>query len=158
MTESSNFGTRIGSAERDAALTALGDHMRAGRLDPAEYSERAERVAVARFSDDLVPLFADLPAGSGPVAPARTVSAQPGSAQVGPIPPAGGSLLERHGARVIAIAGPVCLALFFVSGFAFHGWAWAWLFFLVPGALGTVVYGDSKAGRTRGRDRKRDRR
>jgi hypothetical protein len=34
MTESSNSGTRIGSAERDAALTALGDHMRAGRLDP----------------------------------------------------------------------------------------------------------------------------
>jgi hypothetical protein len=112
---------------------------------------------VARFSDDLVPLFADLPAGSGPVPPARTGLTPSAPAPVGPIPPTGGSLLERHGARLIAIAGPVCLALFFVWGFAFHGWAWAWLFFLVPGALGTVVYGDSKAGRTRGRDRKRDR-
>jgi hypothetical protein len=53
---------RIGDAERDRAIAALGDHFAAGRLSREEFDERAETAMQARFDDDLEPLFADLPA------------------------------------------------------------------------------------------------
>ncbi|MDQ2847581.1 MAG: hypothetical protein M3Y77_14805 [Actinomycetota bacterium] len=34
--------------------------------------------------------------------------------------------------------GPVGFVLFFVCGFVFNGWAWSWLFFMLP-ALFAVV-------------------
>lgn len=60
---------RIGDAERDAALSALGDHFSAGRLTREELDERADRALRARFETDLRPLFADLPAAGAPAAP-----------------------------------------------------------------------------------------
>ena len=39
---------RIGDAEREAAVTALGEHYAAGRLTKEEYDERAERAWAAR--------------------------------------------------------------------------------------------------------------
>ncbi|PSL05404.1 uncharacterized protein DUF1707 [Haloactinopolyspora alba] len=53
---------RIGDAERDAAVSALGEHYAAGRLTKDEYDERASAVTAARFDADLDPLFTDLPA------------------------------------------------------------------------------------------------
>jgi hypothetical protein len=53
---------RIGDAEREAAVAALGEHYAAGRLTKEEYDERAERAWAARVSSTLTPLFADLPA------------------------------------------------------------------------------------------------
>jgi uncharacterized membrane protein len=52
---------RIGDAERDAAIGALGDHYAAGRLTKEEYDERADRVTAARFQADLAHVFTDLP-------------------------------------------------------------------------------------------------
>ncbi len=52
---------RIGDAERDTAVSALGEHYAAGRLTKDEYDERADDVSAARFDADLTPLFADLP-------------------------------------------------------------------------------------------------
>ncbi len=52
---------RIGDVERDQAISGLGDHFAAGRLTRMEYDDRAEQALLARFRDDLVPLFADLP-------------------------------------------------------------------------------------------------
>ena len=52
---------RIGDAERDAAVSALGDHFAAGRLTREEFDERVEAAMTARVGTDLVPLFADLP-------------------------------------------------------------------------------------------------
>jgi len=52
---------RIGDAEREAAVEALGEHFAAGRLTKDEYDERAERAWAARTSSQLYPLFADLP-------------------------------------------------------------------------------------------------
>jgi hypothetical protein len=52
---------RIGDAERDRALAALGDHFAAGRLSREEFDERVEAAMQARFDRDLAPLFADLP-------------------------------------------------------------------------------------------------
>ena len=52
---------RIGDAERDAAVSALGDHYAAGRLTREEFDERSDQAMQARFHGDLQPLFADLP-------------------------------------------------------------------------------------------------
>lgn len=58
---------RIGDAERDEAVSALGEHFAAGRLTKDEFDERSDQVTRARFAGELVPVFADLPE----VAPAR---------------------------------------------------------------------------------------
>jgi hypothetical protein len=52
---------RIGDAERDTAVSDLGDHFAAGRLSREEFDERADQAMQARFSSDLDPLFVDLP-------------------------------------------------------------------------------------------------
>lgn len=54
-------GVRIGDAERDAAVAALGEHYAAGRLTKDEYDERAAQAWTARFQRDLDPIFTDLP-------------------------------------------------------------------------------------------------
>ncbi len=61
---------RIGDAEREAAVSALGDHYAAGRLTKEEYDERSADVYRARTRSALWPLFADLPRPEG----ARAVS------------------------------------------------------------------------------------
>jgi hypothetical protein len=55
---------RIGDAERDQAVSLLSDHFVAGRLTQAEFEERSEVVTRARYSDDLEPLFDDLPSST----------------------------------------------------------------------------------------------
>ena len=52
---------RIGDAEREAAITALGEHFAAGRIDDAEYEERSSTIWAARTAGALTPPFADLP-------------------------------------------------------------------------------------------------
>ena len=52
---------RIGDAERDSAVAALGDHFAAGRLSREEFDERMNLAMQARFDHDLQPLFVDLP-------------------------------------------------------------------------------------------------
>ena len=52
---------RIGDAERDQAVSLLGDHFAAGRLTREELDERIDQAMRARFAADLRPLFADLP-------------------------------------------------------------------------------------------------
>jgi hypothetical protein len=59
---------RIGDAERDRAIAALGDHFAAGRLTADEFDQRVDQALKARFNEDLEPLFADLP---------RTVEPEP---------------------------------------------------------------------------------
>jgi uncharacterized protein DUF1707 len=52
---------RIGDAERDRAVSDLGDHFAAGRLTREEFDERVDQAMAARFASDLQPLFVDLP-------------------------------------------------------------------------------------------------
>jgi hypothetical protein len=52
---------RIGDAERESAVTALGEHYAAGRLTKEEFDERSGVAWSARTSGDLAPLFTDLP-------------------------------------------------------------------------------------------------
>lgn len=54
-------GLRIGDAEREAAVSALGEHYAAGRLTKDEFDERSSQVWAATLQRDVDPLFGDLP-------------------------------------------------------------------------------------------------
>jgi hypothetical protein len=58
---------RIGDAEREAAVAALGEHYAAGRLTKEEFDDRSDRAYAARTRSALWPLFADLPPSGSPV-------------------------------------------------------------------------------------------
>lgn len=96
---------RIGDAERDAAASALGEHYAAGRLTKDEYDERIDRVWAAKYEDDLVPLFSDLPRRRVPAAPAR-----------GAVTPTGSGLSKRGfppqpaGFHPLMLLAPVAVA------------------------------------------------
>ena len=61
MDETTQIRLRASDADRDAAITELGEHFQAGRLDPAELDDRTGRALRARVASDLDELFADLP-------------------------------------------------------------------------------------------------
>lgn len=67
---------RIGDPERERAMTLLGEHFTAGRLEVHEYDERCRLAAAARFASEVDALFEDLPAphpeDPAVPAPART--------------------------------------------------------------------------------------
>jgi hypothetical protein len=83
---------RIGTAEREAAVRALGDHFAQGRLDPEEYEERATAAYAARTADDLDRLFDDLPTAQPPVPAAREAP----TVLAAPAPPAPGAPYGVH--------------------------------------------------------------
>jgi uncharacterized membrane protein len=68
---------RIGDQDREAAITALGEHYAAGRLTKEEYDERAERAWAARTASQLMPLFADLPRPQSATRTAQPVPSRP---------------------------------------------------------------------------------
>lgn len=60
---------RIGDAERDQAMRALGEHFAAGRLDHDEYDVRMQTAIGAKTHSELAVLFADLPLLPAPQPP-----------------------------------------------------------------------------------------
>jgi hypothetical protein len=52
---------RVSDAERDQAVTELGEHFQAGRLTQEEFDDRSGRALQARTGRDLTSLFSDLP-------------------------------------------------------------------------------------------------
>ena len=71
---------------------------------------------------------------------ARDVAASAESAATPPpvpAPPAAATPAPTNLQRLEAVAGTLGFALFMICGFLFHGWAWSWLFFLLPGVLYT---------------------
>ena len=52
---------RVGDAERESAVAALGEHFGAGRLTLEEYDQRSSHAFAARTTGDLARLFGDLP-------------------------------------------------------------------------------------------------
>lgn len=141
---------RIGDAERDAAVDALRAHHEAGRLDLAEFDERMSTALSARTTDQLGPLFRDLPpVDANPQAlavPGANTVAEPAATQTKPESTAGRKVVGV----ISALVWPVAL----VINFAF-GWNFWWLFliaiFVVP-ALWQVVGGQDE---TRGRQHSR---
>jgi hypothetical protein len=136
---------RIGDTERETALTALGEHMSAGRLDIDEYGDRSAKVAAARTRGELLALFTDLPQPhptfgqqqrAAPAAvPQQAVGNDSLPMPVGPTMP----ISQRLAAAAMPLAGIVAVVLFF----AFGGHIWE--FFLIPAAvavLSGVIFGD----------------
>lgn len=139
---------RIGTAEREQALTALTEHHAAGRLDADEFEDRRGRANDAITRGDLTALFVDLPGGrpafgspSGPStgSTGSTVSApSPTGSTPAPVNRAD-RRAQRRGDRtdgirggqqnrwrgVVALSPFVALALFFIT----KSWLW---FLLVP--------------------------
>jgi hypothetical protein len=128
---------RIGDTERESALTALGDHMSAGRLDINEYGDRTARVAAAKTRGELLEVFGDLPQphpkfgvaspASGPAATGTAMSA----------PTSNGILLSR---RLMTAAVPLACIAAVVLAFTVN----EWLFVLIPVVLVLrgAFYGD----------------
>ncbi len=63
---------RVADADREHAITLLGDHAAAGRLSAEELDERSDRVLAARTRGELDAPFADLPPARGRVGGARS--------------------------------------------------------------------------------------
>jgi hypothetical protein len=57
---------RVSDAERQAVADRLAEHFASGRLDQAEFDERAGRAMGAKTRADLGGLFADLPETGAP--------------------------------------------------------------------------------------------
>jgi hypothetical protein len=62
MGKASEAEIRISDAERDEAVSTLGEHLSTGRLELSEFEERCARAATARTRGELEELFTDLPA------------------------------------------------------------------------------------------------
>jgi Domain of unknown function (DUF1707) len=134
--------TRVGNAERDAAVTLLEEHWHAGRLDPAEHELRITRARAAVTQADLDVLFTDLPVPSPATVSTGEVTVQ-----------GAGGFLENKRDTIIALTPFAALALFFLAG---HNWMW---FLMVP-VMGILMYGPGGGrhagyGRDRGRNRNR---
>ena len=149
---------RIGDADREQALTALGEHLSAGRLDVDEYGERSARVTAAKTRRELTDVFADLPElRPRPGAPAAAVEK--------PKPNGPMSWADRPlGQRVTAGLLPLLFAAAIVAGVTTHVWWFIAVPFIV-GAMGRGMWGPDwdndrhggRGGRRRGRGEIRDR-
>jgi hypothetical protein len=142
---------RIGDAERNSALDALGEHLSAGRLDIDEYGERSAKVTVARTTADLAALFTDLPAPhptlsshSSPAArPAASTTPATADARIMPVSDVR-TPAQRWSAVAVPLAAVLAVGLFF--------WLHTWIVFLLP-AVVAVLSGGSGGSNDRKRRR-----
>jgi hypothetical protein len=123
---------RIGNQEREEAITALGEHFSAGRLDVDEYGERTAKVTAARTRGELRDLFSDLPAPhpglSTPTTPV-TPSAEPATSSPAPVP-------RRSPARYASAA----VSLSWLGAIIVMSTVHAWPVVFLPIAL-SIVFG-----------------
>jgi TM2 domain-containing membrane protein YozV len=150
MTDSDSL--RIGTAEREAAVRILSDHMSEGRLTLEEYEERVAVALEARTQADLKPLFTDLPpphpafmAAPPPMLPPP--SGPPVYYPSSPLPMPGFSDKNRVAAGVLQILLPFGIGRFYtghtnialaqlLTSFIFVGVVWSFIdgiLFLVNG-------------------------
>ncbi len=130
---------RVGDAERNSAMDALGEHLSSGRIDLDEFGTRSAQVSQARTVGDLRALFVDLPAPHpnlpGP-APVPAVSARP---DVRATPPGDAPArvdertpAQRMASFAIAASGIVAAVLFFALRLP-------WYIFLLPAVIGVLT-------------------
>lgn len=110
---------RIGDAERNEVIDALGQHYSAGRLDEAELKERLDRAAAAKTGGDLAGILTDLPPLASPGSP-------PGSPPVPARP--------RRAALWVAV-----VVVLFASAVPWQLGPWGWQFLHPPVLLVAVV-------------------
>ncbi|GAB3497930.1 DUF1707 SHOCT-like domain-containing protein [Amycolatopsis cihanbeyliensis] len=143
MTDHTSPELRIGDADRESAMRALGAHLSEGRLDVDEYGDRSARVTTARTAGELTEVFADLPAPHPGQAEPSTSSSRESSRE----PAArGGSwadrpLPQRLAASAVPVSAIVGMVLFFATG----GWWWWFLLPAVVTAIGSGLWGQDWA-------------
>jgi hypothetical protein len=119
---------RISDVDREAAVTALGEHYASGRLSKDEYDERATSAYAAKTAASLRPLFADLPAPHPPVL-GRPAGRRPDRATYQtPQPQVGPRRRSWHAGL------PMLPVLFVVAGIALVAGA-PWLLAILVGVL-----------------------
>lgn len=155
---------RIGDAERDRAAEYLREHLAVGRLDQDEFDDRLNTALTARTSDQLDPLFHDLPApkpGTELAVPGSPTPSYPPypAAATPPTPAVPGP--DRSAERfrfVMSVAAAVLFPAAIIFCFAF-GWEYWWLI-LVPSfiSMGAKRFGVDNAEEQRRRIERGDRR
>ncbi|SEF35941.1 protein of unknown function [Amycolatopsis pretoriensis] len=141
MTEVPSPQLRISDQNRESALSALGEHMSAGRIDIEEYGERSARITAAKTRGELVELFADLPAPHPQYEEVRQAVAAPEPAAA-PVPaaprtPDQWSPPQRFLAAIVPLAFIAAIALIATGTLA-------WPIIFVP--IGLTVFGKSMWG------------
>lgn len=96
---------RVSQTERDAAARLLGEHLAAGRIEPAEFDERCDRALAARTRGDLDRLFADLPA-ERPARPPAPAGPDPARRIAALIRPLAAMAVLAGLAVILALTGP----------------------------------------------------
>ncbi len=150
MTEVPSPQLRISDQNRESALSALGEHMSAGRIDIDEYGERSARITAAKTRGELGEVFADLPAPhpqyeevqqaiAAPEPAAAPVPAQPGT-------PDNWSPPQRFVAAIVPLAFIAAIALIATGTLA-------WPIIFVP--IGLTVFGKSMWGHDWNHDQNR---
>jgi hypothetical protein len=138
---------RVGDAEREEALRALGDHMSAGRLDIDEYGDRTARVAASKTRGELVELFHDLPDPKPALGP--PVKAAPAVPRT-PVPapsPTGPPGVERWQQRPLGqrVYGALVPVSFILAAVVFFTYARTPFVFAIPVIfliVGGSLFGD----------------
>ena len=143
MTDSDSL--RIGTAEREAAVKLLSDHMAEGRLSLEEYEERVTTALEAVTRADLRVLFTDLPppyplfmAPPPPMVTLPPPSGAPVLFPAAPPPAPGQSHRYQVVAGVLQLAFPFGVGRFYtghtgmaiaqlLSAFVFVGVIWSWV-------------------------------
>jgi hypothetical protein len=112
---------RVSDADRDAAISELGEHFQEGRLDRDELEDRTGRALGARTGSDLDELLADLPR-------ATRAAGRP------PVPVRPRPALVPFGVPVLVAAALTATIL--IAGGAggwHHQWAFEWaVWWIVP--------------------------
>ncbi len=147
---------RVGDVERNSAITALGEHMTAGRLDIDEYGKRSAQANAARTVADLRSLFTDLPAPH-PVLPGVRPAPLPRSPGVGLAPATGSAVApvgqpemskaQKVAAGLAAAGSGIAVVLFFLLSAAHVSQAWL-VFLVIPilYSVGAAVWGPEWRG------------
>lgn len=104
---------RIGDTERERAITLLGEHFTAGRLDVHEYDERCAGASAARFHSELSQLFQDLP-DPRPALPQQTPAKRPDSKGPGVV--LGVTIIVAALALAVVVRLPAFLLLLGAAG------------------------------------------
>jgi hypothetical protein len=120
---------RVSDAERNEVADLLGRHYADGRLDQAEFDERANRTMAAKTRGDLAGLFDDLPDADSTAGAGSAVPGGPG----GPGYPA------RRGRG--GIIRPLLLVLLVLVGANLAWHAFTSLFFIGPMIWAVVIVG-----------------
>lgn len=129
---------RISDQNRESALSALGEHMTAGRIDIDEYGERSARITAAKTRGELGEIFADLPAPHPRYedSPLPVAAPEPAAAPA-PSGPGNWSPPQRFLAAFVPLLFIVTIAL--IATGVVHG-----TLILVP--IGLAVFGRSMWG------------